>query len=182
MKKIAIINGKGGAGKTTTAVMICLALRNADHDASIDDRDPQKTASLWLSKFPEMLNPNSPIQIIDTAPRLDSSAVATTIKEADTIVIPCRPSPVDLWTTQDTVGLLNKLGCLHKAKLLFNQVRPGTLLSRDLSDTAERIGLKPLKMSLSLRESYQHAVLAGWKALDKTAKEEITQLTLSIFC
>lgn len=178
--KIAFINGKGGAGKTTASVMVCLALREAGHDASIDDRDPQRTASLWLSKFPEMLNPRSAIQIIDTAPRLDSSQVAATMKEADKIIVPCRPSPVDLWTTQDTVKLLNKLKCLHKTRLLFNQVRPGTILSRDLTDTAETIGLKPFKISLSLRESYQHAVLSGWQALDRSAREEVTQVTLSI--
>lgn len=178
--KIAFINGKGGAGKTTTSVLVCLALREAGHDAAIIDRDPQQTASLWLAKFPEMLNPRAAIQIIDTAPRLDSSQVAATMKEADKIIVPCRTSPVDLWTTQDTVKLLSKLQCLHKSKLLFNQIRPGTILSRDLTDIANTIGLKPLKTNLYLRESYQHAVLSGWQALDRIAREEITQVTLSI--
>jgi chromosome partitioning protein len=53
MRSIAIINQKGGVGKTTTAVNLSSALARAGHRVGVIDIDPQAHASLHLGLDPQ---------------------------------------------------------------------------------------------------------------------------------
>jgi len=53
MRKIAILNFKGGTGKTTTAVNLSYALSLKNYKVLIVDCDPQGTVSSWLGVNPE---------------------------------------------------------------------------------------------------------------------------------
>jgi len=53
MRKIAIINFKGGTGKTTTAVNLGYALSLKDYKVLIIDCDPQASISNWFGIDPE---------------------------------------------------------------------------------------------------------------------------------
>ena len=178
--RISFVNGKGGAGKTTTAILIAMALREAGHGASVRDLDPQQTATRWLADSPELLDSKAPIQLLDTPPRLESAVVSSAIRDSDAVIIVSRPSPCDLFTSQDTAGLVAKLKATDKTRLLFTNVREKTILARGLDQTAREIGIPMLKVHLQLRESYQHAVLAGWKALTQEAREEVGRVALAI--
>jgi chromosome partitioning protein len=52
MRTIAVINRKGGCGKSTTAVNVAAALGELGHRALVIDLDPQGTASTWLGPGP----------------------------------------------------------------------------------------------------------------------------------
>ncbi len=52
MRTIAIINRKGGCGKTTTTVNLAAALGEAGRRTLIVDLDPQGSASSWLGNGP----------------------------------------------------------------------------------------------------------------------------------
>src|SRR4051795_10472638 len=59
MRTIAIINQKGGVGKTTTAVNLSAALARAGQRVGIIDIDPQAHASLHLG-----LDPRAPVPTV----------------------------------------------------------------------------------------------------------------------
>ena len=182
MKTITICNGKGGSGKTTTTILLGLALVEAGHKAKVIDIYPQNTSSRWIADggLPLDSDDDSSTALVDTPPRLDSPALENSIKISDIVLVVTSPSPADLFTSQDTVRLIAKLRATDKARLLFNQVQDGTILSRGLEETAGRIGLQPLKSVLTRRQCYQHAVLLGWNALPAKAKEEVFKVALEI--
>jgi len=53
MRKISIVNFKGGTGKTTTAVNLSYALSLKDYKVLIVDCDPQASISNWFGVNPE---------------------------------------------------------------------------------------------------------------------------------
>lgn len=182
MKTITICNGKGGSGKTTATILLGLALVEAGHLTRIMDTDPQNTATRWIADgdLPLTSEDEAATVIIDTPPRLDNPSLKTSIQQSDIVIVISSPSPADLFTSQDTARLIESLDASGKARLLFNQVQEGTILSRGLEDTARRIGLQPLNSVLTRRQCYQHAVLLGWNALPPKAKEEIFKVALEV--
>jgi chromosome partitioning protein len=50
MRTIAVVNRKGGSGKTTTAVSVAAALADRGLRTLLIDLDPQASASLWLAE------------------------------------------------------------------------------------------------------------------------------------
>jgi len=50
VRTVAVVNRKGGSGKTTTAVNTAAALAEAGHGVLILDLDPQGSASEWLDR------------------------------------------------------------------------------------------------------------------------------------
>jgi cellulose biosynthesis protein BcsQ len=116
---------------------------------------------------------------MDTPPRLD--ALAPALARCSVAVIVCSPSPADLWTSRDTAAAIrDKLPKAARLRLLFNGVLAHTVLSRELPDLAERIGVKALRSTISRRQCYQHAALLGWKALDPAAREELFKAALEV--
>ena len=118
MKTLAIISRKGGAGKTTLAIHLATAAEAAGLTTAIFDLDPQASVVLWADrragKSPAVIPAQAPrlatllgqarqqkagLVILDTAPHADSIA-SEAAAHADTILIPCRPSSLDL----DAIG------------------------------------------------------------------------------
>lgn len=182
--KVALVNGKGGAGKTTVSILVSFALTEAGHCVGVIDTDPQQTASRWIREAGGLtLAEDSGAYtalVVDTPPRLEAAAVQKAIREADVVVVVTSPSPADLFTSRDTVDFIKSVGADHKARLLFNQVQLGTILSRDLDDMATRIGLQAFRSRIQRRQAYQHAVVMGWKSLPPEARDEIFKVALEI--
>lgn len=180
--KILFCTGKGGSGKTTSAVLAAMALRASGRCAAVQDLDPQGTATRWLrDDHPEMLDWRSAeVCLTDSAPRLDAPELRRAAHEADRIVVVSRPSPLDAFAGQDTARLLARWGVQGKARLLFTNLRPGTVLSRDLDQTADQIGLERLFASYQMREGYQHVVLTGWASLRAEVRAEASHVARAL--
>jgi chromosome partitioning protein len=78
MRKIALVNQKGGVGKTTTAVNLSAALARLDRRVLLVDLDPQSNATISLGVAPHLQKATcytvfsgQPAQPLNVAPNLD---------------------------------------------------------------------------------------------------------------
>ena len=124
MPIISISNLKGGTGKTTTAIMLAAALHKQGKNVEVWDLDPQGSASEWAGiaddegaplPFPfkvvntyslaRIREPREKWIIIDCPPGR-ATHIDAALKAADHVVIPVRPSSMEvtrMWETADLV-------------------------------------------------------------------------------
>lgn len=105
MRSIAVVNQKGGAGKTVTAWALAATLRARGHQVTLLDSDPQRTLQL-LDPSTEHVDVGglrlavrahggSDFVIVDTPPALGEETRAAT-EVCDGLLIPCRATYLDL--------------------------------------------------------------------------------------
>lgn len=68
MRRIAVINQKGGVGKTTTTVNLAAALARAGHNVGVVDLDPQAHASAHLGMEPDGSRPSMYNALVENVP------------------------------------------------------------------------------------------------------------------
>lgn len=149
VRRILVVNGKGGCGKSTISTNLAGYYASAGHKTALFDFDPQGSSMQWLSLRSDQRNP---IQGVDAYRRpgsgmtrtfqmrippgaerviLDAPAGASgqtlidMVREADTIVIPVTPSPIDIHATSRFIGEL-----LVVAKVRTRGVRMGVVANR----------------------------------------------------
>lgn len=194
--KIALIAKKGGVGKSTLAVLLHEAFRQAGKRPALRDWDLQGTSTKALELIRKTASAagggtaaspaDSPagappdVFLYDTPPNLDHVATAVAVREADVVLVVTSPSPADIWEAEDAVRFVRSRRKDAPVKLIFNKVRRSTLLGRLVAESAREISAEPLAPTVSARECYQHALAQGWRALDGAAREEILQLAVAI--
>jgi cellulose biosynthesis protein BcsQ len=184
--EIAVVNGKGGTGKTTCSCLLGLALEQMGYRPVFKDIDPQHTLTKWLNEFgrSDLLNPpdkpsSKTVVINDTPPRLE--ILANTLAQVDRIILVCRPGPGDLHASQDTVSQrIAGKGLSHKARILFNSVEEGTRVAKFLDPTASEIKLARLPGYIRKRACISTLAFGGWDGLTKETKEEVQQVARMI--
>jgi len=125
MKTLAVLAQKGGAGKTTLALHWAVeAEAKGRRRVVLVDVDPQGSAAAWFRRrkaetpvlvqtsganFREVMKAckadNVDWVIIDTAPHAEAMA-ADAVRMADVVVIPSRPSVLDLEAIGTTVDIV----------------------------------------------------------------------------
>ena len=172
MKTVALIAQKGGVGKTTLAVNLAVAsgLRSA-----IFDLDPQESAAIWADRRKSDLphveflterrlaeglkaaeRGSFDLAIIDTPPAAGPQAFSAA-QSANLILIPCRPSLVDLDAIRRTSQLIKSLNI--PAFVVFNAApHSATTLLEDARAIAEEAGLSAAPTVLRERSAYR----ASW--------------------
>lgn len=205
---IAVLNMKGGSGKSTVATNIARGLQ-PNGDTCIVDADPQGTALRWdnatpeKSEMPAVFAASLPLD--DRIPSLatgwdfvvvDGAAKAKDrtrqcVKAADVVLVPVRPSGADLWASEWLVGVIRNrqriTGGVPAAAFVISQQIVGTNLAGEIADVLGGYDLPVLEGRTSQRVAYAEALSVGSTVLDmkpegKAAAEirTITEETLQL--
>lgn len=186
MRVIAVLNQKGGSGKTTIATHLARALQLDGNDVVLIDSDPQGSARDWAAVREDQ--PLSVVGIdrptierdlkslghkdfvvIDGAPQAADLAVSA-IKAAHMILIPVQPSPYDIWATADLVDLVKQrievMEGKLKAAFIVSRAIKGTRIGSEVTHALNEYGLPVLDARITQRVSYPSTAAIGNTVLD----------------
>lgn len=179
--RIAFVNGKGGVGKTTCALLLAAALVDVKKSVSIEDRDPQGNAtSAAIHLGIPQGDAGQDVIIVDTAPNLENAGTLDAIKTADLVVLVTTPDAPDLSTTLATSRVIKEIRT-GKTVLLFNRVVPNTYESKEMAHVLTAIPFPALYNHLTFLRAYPRAHLHGWKALQSNSRAAVIAVAQDIF-
>jgi chromosome partitioning protein len=181
-KVIAILNQKGGVGKTTLAVHLATALARKKRRVLLLDADPQGSALDWAAArhgeplFPVVGLPKSSIHkelpalaanyeivIIDGPPRVYDVA-RSAIMASDLVLVPVQPSPYDVWAAKEIIDLLNEAAVykptLQKA-FIINRKIANTAIGRDVADALSGYPIPVLSSAVCQRVAFAESATQG---------------------
>ena len=186
MLVIAVLNQKGGSGKTTIATHLARALQIEGADVLLVDSDPQGSARDWAAVREDqpltVVGIDRPtierdikniarkdFVVIDGAPQAADLAVSA-IKAASFVLIPVQPSPYDIWATADLVELVKQRievtdGKLQAAFVVSRAIK-GTRIGSEVADALAGYDLPILESRITQRVSYPSTAAAGTTVMD----------------
>jgi chromosome partitioning protein len=141
MRVVAILGQKGGSGKTTCAIHLAIAAARHKRTVVLLDLDPQGSAASWgrrretgtlpvtiqaarIQEIPTLLSEAKAARVdlvlVDCPGRADTIATAM-MERADVVLVPCRPSILDMEASQRTAEQAKTARAKH-AWIVLNAV------------------------------------------------------------
>ncbi len=180
MPVIVFASPKGGAGKTTAAVVLASEVARKGAKVVVIDADPRKRITRWAAKggVPNSLTVVSTVSeetIIDEIERNTASApfvivdlegtaslmVAYAISRADLVIIPSQGSQMDAEDAVDAIRLVRKQERAFGRKIAYAvlltrtsaAIRPRTL--RHIMAELDKVGVPRLRTELFERDAFK---------------------------
>lgn len=190
MSVITIAANKGGVGKTTITALIASNLAKKKKKVYLIDLDPQQSLKQWWQKrededislvdikYNQLKDALAKISIKDSYVIIDTppshlKIIEQAILVADYILIPCRPSPLDIEAIGETLTIIEE----HKKNFTFilNSSVSGTQITEQtilLLSKNGQIAPSPIRQ----RIIYAIAMLDGRTALEMHNKAAISEI------
>jgi chromosome partitioning protein len=170
---------KGGTGKTTVGLNLAVAAEEAGVRTVVVDVDPQQASAKWgdlramtgrtptvisamAARLPQALSSarelGAKLIVIDTAAHAEGILVST-IDAADLVLIPCRPTIVDLQYLATTIQLTQLRR--KNAAVVLNAVQARTIDRCQAEGAICDMGLNLVPVSVSNLVAYARAITAG---------------------
>ena len=197
MKIIAIINEKGGTGKSTISTNLATALHRRGNKVVLVDADPQGTARDWREGSPEganlppvialdrpqMLNSISALDadyvIIDGPAKAEAMAAAI-VRIAHVALLVIQPSGADLWASAATVKLIRSkldVGGRIDAAFLINRASGVSKLSKLVKEGSwNEYEIDQLSSTIGNRVAFAQALTDGLSVYDKADAQAKTEI------
>ena len=180
MRKIMVLNSKGGCGKSTIATNLASYYASYEQKkVTLVDFDPQGSSLDWLKvrsrKLPEITGINAvkesvrfskdtDVVIMDVPARIEGRELASLVKRAETIIIPLLPSPIDIRAGANFIKeLLTSARVSRKETkvcVVANRVRENTLSYHALYAFLKSLKI-PFITTLRDTQNYIHAEEVG---------------------
>lgn len=200
-KIVSVLNQKGGVGKTTIAVNVASQLHKEGNKVLLVDLDPQQSSTDWsaasenvgvtvismaknLAKDLPGIARNYDFVLVDGAPQVAELA-ALAIKVSDCVLIPCQPSPLDVWACSDLVDVIKTRQEITDGKpktaFVVSAAVKGTRLSKEVIEALTEYELPIFTNQTTRSVSYAEVMKSGSSVIDlitsSQSRKEIEALT-----
>jgi chromosome partitioning protein len=182
MKSVAVVARKGGAGKTTLAIHMAVLAHHQGKRVLLLDLDPQRSLSVWwhsrqadtpalvetdARRLPALLQEAAgagyDLAVIDTPPAITFDT-ARVVAAADLVLIPLRPSLLDLMAVSGTADVV--ASTKTPGLLVLNACPPpqGSVEAPTTRDARKALAASPVPLatvSVAQRMDYSRALNSG---------------------
>ena len=200
-KVIAILNQKGGVGKTTITANIGVALNKRGYRVLLVDSDSQASLRDWneasegellnddfsiigldretLAKDVQVNKKGYDFVIIDGRAKAERMAGAA-VKASDLVLIPVAPSALDVWGASDLVETIHARHEVTDGKpeayFIVNNAKEGTRLIKEVKPAVEGLGFSTLGSIIHNREAYKQTMGEGLSVYSSSNQSCISEI------
>ncbi|MGH8138694.1 MAG: AAA family ATPase [Steroidobacteraceae bacterium] len=187
MKRIVVLNPKGGSGKTTIAINLASYFASRQQRPVLMDFDPQGSSLRWVKKRQAAQAPIHAIAayerdsrttrafqlripedcthvIVDTPAAVESQQLPDVTRDAHKIIVPVLPSDIDIHTCSRTIRDLLLVAKIRREDdrigVIANRIRRNTLTYQALIRFLQTLGI-PIVATIRDSMNYVRAAELG---------------------